>query len=88
MIANQLHINMSKCTYMHFRPRYNNEERQTCARVRPYKSELNITVCGQKLKKVDRVKFLGVIIDDKLNWEAHIDYLQTKLNSCMVIIKR
>ena len=88
MIANQLHINMNKCTYMHFRPRYNNEERQTCARVRPYGSELNIIVNGQKLKKVETVKFLGVIIDDQLNWEAHIEYLKTKLNSCMIIIKR
>lgn len=88
MVANQLHINMSKCTYMHFRPRYNNEERQTCARTHPYKTELTLNLCGNKLKKVDKVKFLGVIIDDKLNWEAHIDHLEAKLNSSVVIIKR
>ena len=88
MIANQLHINMSKCRYMHFRPRYNNEDRQTCARARHYKSELTLNLCGNKLIKVDKVKFLGVILDDKLNWEAHIDHLEAKLNSSIIMIKR
>ena len=80
MLSNQLHINVGKCCYMHFRPRQNNEERRTCARVRPFGSELCLKLCGKKLKKVDKVKFLGVIIDDQLNWEAQINHLETKLN--------
>ena len=69
MISNQLHINLGKSVYMHFRRDLNNEERQSCARTREYGSENVLKIGNHKLKKVDKVKFLGVIIDDKLNWE-------------------
>ena len=73
---------------MYFRPKHNTEERLTCARARPYNFEPNLSINGTRLKKVDKTKFLGVIIDDKLSWDDHIDYLCTKLNSCIVMIKR
>ena len=34
---------------------------------------------NNKLKKVPYVKFLGVVIDDELNWEVHLDHLQLNL---------
>ena len=34
------------------------------------------------------VKFLGVVIDDELNWEAHVKHLKSKLCAAIVIIKR
>ena len=40
------------------------------------------------LEQVTQTKFLGVIIDEGLNWEAHIEHLERKLNSCIVMIKR
>ena len=40
MLSNQLHINLSKCTYMHFRPDFNNEERQFSARTLPHSYHL------------------------------------------------
>ena len=79
MFRNFLRINLDKSVYMHFRPNLNNSERLTCARSRPYGSEAVLKINGHKLKKVDKVKFLGVIIDDKLNWEAHIEHLKAKL---------
>ena len=79
---------MGKCTYMHFRPRYSNEERKTCTRSRVFNNEPNLKLFGKKLKKVDMVKFFGVIIDEKLNWESHIEYLKTKLKSSIIMIKR
>lgn len=88
MISNQLHINMSKCTYMHFRPGYNHDERQSCARARIHNSDNTLKLNGIKIKKVDKVKFLGIIIDDKLNWEAHIDHLENKLKCSIIMIKR
>ena len=88
MRTNLLHINMGKSVHMHFRPHLNANERKTCARIREYGSEKVIKICNQKLKKVDKVKFLGVIIDDKLNWQPHIDHVTQKLNSSIVMIKR
>ena len=73
---------------MHFRPPLNNEQRRTCARARIYNPELTVNLNGIKLKKVDSTRFLGVIIDDKLTWEKHLTYLESKLKSAIVMIKR
>ena len=88
MVKNQLHVNMSKSVYIHFRPNLNKSERLTCARAREYGSENVIKIANYKLKKVDNVKFLGVIIDEKLNWEPHVQHLTEKLNASIVMIKR
>ena len=34
---------------------------------------------GQPILKVDKSKYLGVIIDNELAWKAHIDYVYSKL---------
>ena len=90
MVSNQLHINLGKCTYMHFKPFLNKVDRLTSARTNTYQHHITntIKVMGNRIKKVDKVRFLGVIIDDKLNWEPHIAYLGSKLLSCIVMIKR
>ena len=88
LLSNQLHINTSKCVFMYFRPNLNNKERLTCARSKPYNREFNVFVNGKKLKMVDRTRFLGVIIDDKLNWDHHIEYLEKKMLSTIVLVKR
>jgi hypothetical protein len=53
MKSNLLHINMSECCYMHFRP--NHEFDATCARARPYADENNksraIFINGKKSQK-------------------------------------
>ena len=64
-------------------------ERLVCARTdRTYDNLLSLKLCNKKLKKVSKVKFLGVIIDEKLKWEDHIDHLQQKLKLSIVMIKR
>ena len=88
MVSNQLHINTSKSVYMHFRPHLNREERLSCARTRKYGSEKSLKLANYKLKKVDKVKFLGVMIDDKLTWEAQVEHLKEKLKLGIVVIKR
>ena len=40
------------------------------------------------ISKVNNTKFLGIVIDDKLSWEAHLDYLVKKLRSCVGAICR
>ena len=85
MHSNQLHINFEKSVYIHFRPNFNNTERQTCARTRFRKS---LKLANHKLKCVTQVKFLGVIIDENISWEPQINYLKEKLMSSIVVIKR
>ena len=51
MLSNQLHINLSKCTYMHFRPDLNNEERQVSARTLPHTYHLKHKLFIRGVKK-------------------------------------
>ena len=39
----------------------------------------NITICGTNVSYTKNTKFLGVIIDNKLRWSDHINYIKTKL---------
>ena len=65
MLANKLHINMSKCVYMHFSPK--------TSRTSEYDdTEYTLTLHNTPIPKVTQTKFLGVIIDHKLTWEPHI----------------
>jgi hypothetical protein len=83
MRCNLLHINMSKCCYIHFKPEFESDE--TCARTRPFADQNDISnaifIEGTKISKVASTKFLGVIIDEKLSWVPHIQYLTKKLRS-------
>jgi len=36
---------------------------------------LELKIDGKILDCVDHTKFLGVIIDKKLNWNAHVNYI-------------
>ncbi len=87
MLSNQLHINAGKSCFMHFQPGLSRAT-QTCARARAYDSDLVLCLNDKKLKKVQNTKFLGVIIDEQLNWEEHLNHLVSKLNSSIVSIKR
>ena len=85
MTSNQLHINYEKSVHIHFRPPFNLNERQTCARTKIHRS---LKIATNTLKCVTQIKFLGVIIDDELSWGPQIDFLKQKLVSSIVIIKR
>ena len=87
MNANQLHINFNKYAHMYFRPNLNNDERMSCARSETYDQYLTLTVNGQKIKQVDKMKFLGVVIDENLAWDDHIKHLENKLLSTIVLVK-
>ena len=88
MKVNQLHINVSKCAYMYFRPNLNSTERSTCARSKIYNTSCTLSLNNKKVKKVDKIKFLGVIIDDQLSWNDQIEHIENKLLSTIALIKR
>ena len=90
MKCNLLHINMDKCFYMHFEP--NTSLDDNCSRSVPFVSNSDIRTAifinGTPIQKVSEIKFLGVIIDDKLNWSAHIQHLIKKLRSAAAMLSR
>ena len=87
MLLNQLHINVTKSCFIHFKPDLSRAQ-QTCARVRILNRNHTLNLNGKKLKKVQSTKFLGVVIDEQMSWEPHLEHLSAKLNSCIVTIKR
>ena len=60
----------------------------SCARARVFERKKKLKVNGKPINKVDKVKFLGVIIDENLSWEPQIGYLKVQLISSINIIKR
>lgn len=61
---------MSKCCYIYFSPSRKQTEDDSL-----YTLQLD----DSEILRVNQTKFLGVIIDDKLSWQPHIDHLLKKL---------
>ena len=75
MIANQLHINMSKTSYMHFLLRKLDNFGLT-----KLFSEHSLELAGASIKSIRSTKFLGVVIDEELTWLPQIKKFSQKLN--------
>ena len=60
MASNQLHINMSKCVYIYFKPRENNIERKTCMRAVPYDVQRSMEILNLHILMVLKSKELVI----------------------------
>ena len=75
--ANKLTLNYKKTHYMMF-------HRTTIKQ----NSNINIHINQQNIECTNSTKFLGVIIDNKLNWGAHIHYIKNKISKSIGIISK
>ena len=80
MLSNKLHINFDKSCFMYFskasnRKVYNGSDADG-------ENNPPIMIGSTEIKQVSETKFLGVIIDEKLSWGAHVKSLSKKLASC------
>lgn len=66
LCANCLVINESKTVFMHFHPR----NKTTIP--------IAISINNKPIEKVNSCKYLGLIVDDKLTWDCHIDNIINK----------
>ena len=74
-LANKLFLNANKTSYMVF-----GNKAESLDTV--------INLCGNTLERVNATKFLGVLIDSKLTWKNHIQYVKSKLSKCMAVLYR
>ena len=51
-------------------------------------ANIDININGITIDRVEHTKFLGVIIDDKLTWTPHINYIASKIAKGIGIINR
>ena len=70
--ANKLSLNIDKTNFMLFMPTYSSH----CA--------VHIVINQTRIQEVKGTKFLVVIIDNKLKWSAHINYISKKLPKVLV----
>ncbi len=75
---NMLSLNVSKTNYMIM-----------CSRGKKFADfECNINVDGKLIDRVTQCKFLGLIVDDKLTWKYHADYICNKVSKLIGILIR
>ena len=43
---------------------------------------------GGEVRRIKCVKYLGMLVDDKLTWDQHIDYISSKITRNIGILKR
>ena len=76
LASNKLSLNVSKSNFMHFTP----SKRENMV-VTPI---LDNTPVEEK----ETTKYLGVFIDNELNWKQHIQYVKTKLSKALGVISK
>ena len=72
--ANKLIINVSKTSCMLF-------SNKRCV------PQLNITLNNTVLEVQTETTFLGVVIDNKLSWKAHISFISSKISKSIAILR-
>ena len=72
--ANKLSLNIDKTYFMLFTPK-----------IFPRNMD-DIIIDGKQIMEVNETKFLGVIIDNNLNWKSHITYISKKVAKGIGII--
>ena len=49
-------------------------------------NDINITIRNEMIGRVYSTKFVGVLIDSKLNWKCRVHYINNKLSKCIGIM--
>ena len=78
--SNKLSLNYSKTTYLLIEPK-------TKANNSTFYN-FNMKLRGIKIQKSLFTKYLGVILDENLDWKLHIKYLHTKLSQAVGILAK
>ena len=76
--CNKLSVNSEKCNYVVFRS----------SKRRIELGDWHVRLNEDVIPTVDCTKFLGVIIDERLTWKPHINYIQNKIAKNIGIILR
>ena len=54
---------------------------------KPRDFKVSINANGQTINEITEIKFLGVMLDNKLRWNAHIKYISSKISKSVSILK-
>ena len=82
LVDNRLFVNKKKCEIIFL---------GTSSRLKKIEPKLrnsNVLIEGNIIQRTNRCKYLGVIIDENLQWNAHVDYLHKKVVKYIYLLKR
>ena len=82
-MINQLHINLTKSYYISFTKNMTINEN-----LRQPSDYPQLKINDAVIKEVDEIKFLGILLDKKLSFKPHVNYLCKKLCCCIGSLKR
>ena len=74
--ANLLSLNINKTCLLHFRSNCNID------------NTLEINYMNTTITNIPSVKFLGLLVDDTLSWDRHINHIASKLSSASYAINQ
>ena len=83
MMVNQLHINLTKSYYINFTKNMTIYEN-----LRHPSDYPQLKINDAVIKEVDEIKFLGILLDKKISFEPHANYLCKKLCCGIGSLKR
>ena len=49
---------------------------------------LVIEISNTRLERVNKFKYLGVLLNNTLSWKDHIEYISNKISSCLFCVER
>ena len=75
MKLNKLSINYEKTNYILF----------TNKKIKP---KINVILEGHTLNQVTDTKYLGVVLNEKLNWKSHINFIKNKLTNTSYLLSK
>ena len=75
--ANRLSLNLKKTKFIAFKP----SQKRT-------NQTIQLLINSQKIDQVKETVFLGVIMDENLNWKSEISHVANKVSKCTGIIRK
>ena len=73
--ANKIALNVAKTEVILFKTKH-----------KPYDTDLRLKLCTKRLYKANYLRYLGIKIDESLNWKIHIHDLTSKLNRANAVL--
>lgn len=73
---NRLHINVDKSKYVLFRTKNKPD------------IDLDVVLDNDELGRVPSIRLLGMLVDESLCWDEHVDHLCKKLNSALHLLRK
>ena len=72
---NKLSLNLKKTKFMVFSKRKKTEN-------------MVLSMAGTNIERVKETKFLGVILDEQLNWKEHVSYVRKKISKGIFVLNK